>query len=71
LNALLLPILITALPIVTDVNAEHPPNASEPILVTELGIVIDVNALHPENALPPIVVIVEVCENVTDFNDVH
>ena len=53
--------------IVTDVNAEHPKNASLPIFITELGIVIDVNA-HPWNALPPILVTVEVGVNVTDFN---
>ena len=45
LNALL-PILVTELGIVIDVNPVQPKNAVGPILVTELGIVIDVNPVQ-------------------------
>jgi hypothetical protein len=65
------PILVTELPIVTDVNALHESNAKAPILVTELGIVTDVNALHPLNALLPIVASVEVGVNVKVVNALH
>ena len=49
------PIVLTELPIVTDVSPEFW-NAYSPILVTESGIVTDVNAEQPENAESPILV---------------
>ena len=50
------PILVTELPMVTDVRLLQPENASSPILVTELGMVMDIRLLQPENAYFPILV---------------
>jgi hypothetical protein len=38
--------VVTELPIVTEVKLEHQKKASSPIVVTELGIVIRVKLLH-------------------------
>ena len=45
--------LVTPLPIVTEIKPGQPENALVPILVTLSGIVIEVKLSQPENALSP------------------
>jgi hypothetical protein len=45
-----IPILVTLVGTVTDVNEKHDLKALLPILVTLVGITIDTSDVHPENA---------------------